>query len=89
MASNPRRLKPSTKLSFGYKSKQCHRKIKIDFYVINMCFRGRNRFAFKEIMSRMLKCFWSTLAGALYELNHQPTSLIKKNSLLQKLHPNL
>jgi hypothetical protein len=29
------------------------------------------------------------LAGALYELNHQPTSLIKKNSLLQKLHPNL
>ena len=38
-----------------------------------MCLSGRNRFAFKKIMSRKIKCFWSTLVGALHELNDQPT----------------
>jgi hypothetical protein len=28
-------------------------------------------------MSRKIKCFWSTLVGALHELNDQPTSWIK------------
>ena len=54
-----------------------------------MCLGERNRFAFKEVVSRNLKCFWSTLVGALHELNDQPTSLIKKTNLFQKLHPNL
>jgi hypothetical protein len=78
MTSNPRSLKPSTKLYFGYNSHNTTEK-KIDFYVAYMNLSGRNRFAFKEIMSRKIKCFCSTLVGALHELNEQPTSLIKKD----------
>jgi hypothetical protein len=77
MASNPRRLKSSTKFPLDKNSK-CHRKIKIGIYVINMCLSGRNRFAFKEIMSRQIKCYWSTMEGAMRELKDQPNSLLKK-----------
>jgi len=89
MASNPRRLISSTHKAFLWMQKShYHSKIKIGIYVIYMCLSGRKRFKFTKIMSRKIKCFWSTLVGALHGLNDQPSSLIKKTNLLPKLYPN-